>query len=255
MAFKQISSIAFIADSREDLQNLPNRGMGAECYVIENATEYKQNSKGEWIAQTQSVVSEGGSNNEVIPQIQVDWEQMDDTAVDYIKNKPFGISYDEKIEGVWTPLGAIADFRYELSFPGIDTLDIELGGPVIKFAGPYYPTYCYYDSSTQTFNDIDTGEIYRAADSFFHKEQAWALTNFSKKTLDFIDLPIKQLDWLSQVNPVMDPAMAASEGSTEKTGQEAYDYAVSVNNNLLQLIESYNSLIEQLNSKGYVNQI
>jgi hypothetical protein len=50
MAFKQISPISFIADSREDLQALPFRGMGAECYVIENATEYKQNSKGEWIA-------------------------------------------------------------------------------------------------------------------------------------------------------------------------------------------------------------
>ena len=50
----------------------------------------------------------------------------------------------------------------------------------------------------------------------------------------------------------MDPAVT-SEGSTEKTGQEAYDYAVSVNNTLLQLIESYNNLITQLHHKGYVD--
>lgn len=246
MAFKQISSIAFIADSKEDLQALPFRGMGAECYVIENATEYKQNSKGEWIAQTSSVTSEGGNNSEVIPQIQVDWNQMDDTAVDYIKNKPFGISYDERIEGVWTPLGAIADFRYELSFPGIDTLDPQLGGPVIEFASGHYPVYCHYNPSAETFYDIETGEIHRT-NSFQSTEQVWALTNFKKKTLDFIDLPIKQLTNLSTVNPTMD--LAAEP--TEKTGQQAYDYAVSVNNNLLQLIESYNSLIEELKIKGY----
>jgi hypothetical protein len=51
----------------------------------------------------------------------------------------------------------------------------------------------------------------------------------------------------------MDAAMAEPEEPTEKTGQEAYDYAVSVNNNLLTLIRSYNKLIDQLNSKGYMS--
>lgn len=52
MAFKRISSIAFLADEIDDLRSLPNLGIGAECYVIANSTEYKQNSKGEWIPQS-----------------------------------------------------------------------------------------------------------------------------------------------------------------------------------------------------------
>jgi hypothetical protein len=48
----------------------------------------------------------------------------------------------------------------------------------------------------------------------------------------------------------MDAAMAEPEEPTEKTGQEAYDYAVSVNNTLLELIRKYNNLIEELKVKG-----
>lgn len=49
--FKRISSIAFIADDIADLATLPASPMGAECFVIENASEYKCNSRGEWIIQ------------------------------------------------------------------------------------------------------------------------------------------------------------------------------------------------------------
>lgn len=51
MAFKRINQITFMADYISDLETLPSAPMGAECYVIENATEYKCNSSGEWIAQ------------------------------------------------------------------------------------------------------------------------------------------------------------------------------------------------------------
>lgn len=92
------------------------------------------------------------------------------------------------------------------------------------------------------------------ASSFGTENTVYALSNAVYNTLSFSSLPIKQLTDLSTVNPTMDLVAAPDTGTTtEKTGQEAYDYAVSVNNNLLQLIESYNNLIAQLNYKGYVN--
>lgn len=50
----------FIADGVVDLEALPSCSMGSTCYVIEDATTYMRNSKGEWIAQDQAA----GSNDE-----------------------------------------------------------------------------------------------------------------------------------------------------------------------------------------------
>jgi hypothetical protein len=44
MAWKRINGMYFMADCESDLVDLPKAQMGAECYVIENATEYKCNS-------------------------------------------------------------------------------------------------------------------------------------------------------------------------------------------------------------------
>ena len=52
MAYKRISAITFLADYISDLKELPKSLMGAECHIIENASEYKCNSAGEWILQT-----------------------------------------------------------------------------------------------------------------------------------------------------------------------------------------------------------
>ena len=49
MAFKRINAISFMADSMDDLKDLPVSKMGAECFVIENGKEYKCNSRGEWV--------------------------------------------------------------------------------------------------------------------------------------------------------------------------------------------------------------
>lgn len=49
MAFKRINAISFMADSVEDLKDLPASKMGSECFVIENGKEYKCNSRGEWV--------------------------------------------------------------------------------------------------------------------------------------------------------------------------------------------------------------
>lgn len=100
MAFKQISSIYFLADTKEDLANIPTRTMGAECFVIKDAMEYKQTSTGEWYPQTASKVL----NDDMVAfeQIQSDWNQDDKTAVDYIKNKPFGTeTTKEEVENIY----------------------------------------------------------------------------------------------------------------------------------------------------------
>lgn len=42
----------FIADTKEDLKDLPSCSMGSTCYIISEATEYMRNSAGEWVSQT-----------------------------------------------------------------------------------------------------------------------------------------------------------------------------------------------------------
>lgn len=61
MAFKKISALYFMADSTEDLINLPDAQMGATCFVITEACEYKSTSDGEWIKQVNSA-SNGNGN-------------------------------------------------------------------------------------------------------------------------------------------------------------------------------------------------
>lgn len=54
---------SFICDGIEDLKNLPFATIGSTCYVIENASKYMVNSKGEWIRQTYGdmINPEGGN--------------------------------------------------------------------------------------------------------------------------------------------------------------------------------------------------
>ena len=52
MAYKKISAVYFIADSKDDLKNLPVAQIGAECFVIEEASEYKCTSDNRWFKQT-----------------------------------------------------------------------------------------------------------------------------------------------------------------------------------------------------------
>lgn len=61
MAYKRISPMYFIADAEQDLQLLSGALMGAECYVIEEACEYKCNSKGEWVKQIITPTASSGN--------------------------------------------------------------------------------------------------------------------------------------------------------------------------------------------------
>ena len=54
MAFKRINSTYFMADTVEDLNNLPEVEMGTECFVIAEAAEYRATSDGKWFNQTPS---------------------------------------------------------------------------------------------------------------------------------------------------------------------------------------------------------
>lgn len=51
MAFEKIRALQYIADTVADLKDIKETRMGADCYVIKEACEYKMMSTGEWIRQ------------------------------------------------------------------------------------------------------------------------------------------------------------------------------------------------------------
>lgn len=103
--YKQLSTLSFVADTIEDLQNIPRdrRTLGAECFVIENSKEYKCNSKGEWKIFSKSISIEngvnigggsvsnpnyyGGVDSNGCSCNQADWEEVDSSKQSYIRNK------------------------------------------------------------------------------------------------------------------------------------------------------------------------
>lgn len=60
MAYKRIRTDVYIADEAKDLDLIPEKDMGASCYVIKEGAEYRLTSKGEWVNQNQS---SSGSND------------------------------------------------------------------------------------------------------------------------------------------------------------------------------------------------
>ena len=63
MAFKKINSTYYMADTFEDLSNIPDPKMGTECFVIKEAIEYKAMSTGEWVKQ---VFNMGTESNDCV---------------------------------------------------------------------------------------------------------------------------------------------------------------------------------------------
>lgn len=59
MAYKKINAVYYIADSKDDLKNLPEAPMGAECFVIEEAVEYKCTSDNRWFKQAGGIIQSG----------------------------------------------------------------------------------------------------------------------------------------------------------------------------------------------------
>lgn len=60
MAFKKVRYLNYIADEAKDLALIPEAEIGAACYVIEEAAEYRLTSKGRWVKQIPP--STGGNN-------------------------------------------------------------------------------------------------------------------------------------------------------------------------------------------------
>ena len=60
--YGKIRSIEYIADTKEDLVNLPKSPMGSTCYIISESTKYMCNSKNEWIALKSSSSSSEGED-------------------------------------------------------------------------------------------------------------------------------------------------------------------------------------------------
>ena len=56
---------SYIADTKTDLEDLKvlNLGMGSTCFIIDEASKYMINSKGEWINQTAAAGSSGSGSS------------------------------------------------------------------------------------------------------------------------------------------------------------------------------------------------
>lgn len=61
--YKRISQVYFIADTKDDLVLIPDPKMNDECFVIQDACEYKAMSTGEWVKQVPATTT--SSNNSV----------------------------------------------------------------------------------------------------------------------------------------------------------------------------------------------
>lgn len=78
---KKINSLYFLADTKEDLKTLPAE-MGAECYVIKEACEFKCTSDGEWISQKVTTTT-GGSNVDLTGYATEDYVQSAISAIEF----------------------------------------------------------------------------------------------------------------------------------------------------------------------------
>ena len=70
-------------DTERDMQEIDvaNAPMGSRCYIINVGSTYILNSNKEW-----KLVPTGGGGS---GGVQSDWNQNDETAADYVKNRPF----------------------------------------------------------------------------------------------------------------------------------------------------------------------
>ena len=75
---------AYIADTKEDLNLLPQSTMGSICYVIDEHREYIRNSKGKWLAKRrgteETVLEDYYTKHEV--------EELVDELIEEVKVEP-----------------------------------------------------------------------------------------------------------------------------------------------------------------------
>lgn len=61
MAYKKTKNDGYLADTREDLKLIDEKDMGAEAFIIKEASKYKLMSTGEWVKQTPTSANSNGS--------------------------------------------------------------------------------------------------------------------------------------------------------------------------------------------------
>lgn len=62
MAFEKVRAYQYMADTKEDLNLIKDFKIGVECYVIQEACEYKRMSNGDWIKQISKTSSGSGED-------------------------------------------------------------------------------------------------------------------------------------------------------------------------------------------------
>ena len=63
--YKRISQVYFIADTKDDLTLIPDPKMNDECFVIQDACEYKAMSTGEWVKQVPTTPTSSNDSVEI----------------------------------------------------------------------------------------------------------------------------------------------------------------------------------------------
>ena len=63
--YKRISQVYFIADTKDDLTLIPDPKMNDECFVIQDACEYKAMSTGEWVKQVPTTTTSSNDSVEI----------------------------------------------------------------------------------------------------------------------------------------------------------------------------------------------
>ena len=126
--FKRLGKDAYICDAKEDLKSIPETELGAECYIIKDASQYRLMSNGEWVKQ---VAANGGSAPEV--------DLTDYATKDYTQQKAQAAllsskNYtDEKIGAIKIPV--VANFVKKEDLQGYATeveLELVKTNPVFK---------------------------------------------------------------------------------------------------------------------------
>ena len=115
MAFQRFNQndSSWIADTVEDLKTLPESNMGSTCYVIENASKYMVNSKGEWICQTVPLKIDSEENNKPEEKPIQPGLSEEEIAAKYISKEELELQKlkEVKYEVSGLPEGTLLDYR------------------------------------------------------------------------------------------------------------------------------------------------
>ena len=134
------------ADTEEDMNTIDLQGVpiGSKCHIINDDKWYMLNSERKWKAMALSDGGGGGS-------VQSDWNQNDETAADYVKNRPFYTG---------DPVETVLVEESTVSFSFIESAGMYLAEFPSTFVATVGETYkvswdgTVYECTCVKFNDI-----------------------------------------------------------------------------------------------------